>query len=278
MMTRSSFKSLPLQRERVLKLLLGMKGEDMDYQRLRGEWDADGYVVLRGYVGGRPLETLQSKIDQFVRDVVPAMPSEKVFFEDKQRPETLKQLQSLHDYDEYFAELFLEGSFPTLASQLLGENVVPTNLQYFNKPPGIGEPTPAHQDGYYFKLEPCAALTMWLALDVVDEENGCMRYVRGSHRGGMRPHGRTKTLGFSQGIIDFPREEDLADERPISAQPGDVIAHHAMTIHRADANRSHRSRRALGLTYYAASAREDVLVKDAYHAELIEDLAKAGRI
>ena len=94
----------------------------------------------------------------------------------------------------------------------------------------------------------------------------------------MRPHGRTKTLGFSQGITDFPRDEDLAEERAISAQPGDVIVHHAMTIHRANANRSNRSRRALGLTYYAASAREDVLVKDAYHAELIEELAKAGRI
>jgi phytanoyl-CoA hydroxylase len=250
----------------------------MDYQGLRGEWDADGYVVLRGYVCGRQLENLQFRIDQFIRDVVPAMPCEKVFFEDKERPETLKQLQSLHDYDEYFAELFLEGSFPTLASQLLGDNIVPTNLQYFNKPPGIGQPTPAHQDGFYFKLAPCEALTMWLALDVVDEENGCMRYVRGSHRRGMRPHGRTKTLGFSQGIVDFPLEDDRTNERAIPVQQGDVIVHHAMTIHRADANRSSRSRRALGLTYYAARAREDVLVKDAYHAELIEELTKAGRI
>jgi phytanoyl-CoA hydroxylase len=234
--------------------------------------------VLPGYVGGRQLESLQTKLDQFIRDVVPAMPSEKVFFEDKKRPETLKQLQSLHDYDDYFAELFLEGSFPTLAARLLGDNVVPTNIQYFNKPPGLGQSTPAHQDGFYFKLAPCEALTMWLALDIVDEENGCLRYVRGSHRRGMRSHGRTKTLGFSQGITDFPREEDLANERSVLAQPGDVIVHHAMTIHRADANRSSRSRRALGFTYYAARAREDALVKEAYHAELIEELTKAGRI
>jgi phytanoyl-CoA hydroxylase len=201
-----------------------------------------------------------------------------VFFEEKQRPETLKQLQSLHDYDEYFAELFLKSSFPTLAAELLGEIVVPSNMQYFNKPPGVSLPTPAHQDGYYFRLEPCGALTLWVALDAMNEENGCMRYVRGSHRRGMRPHGRTKTLGFSQGITDFPREQDQIDERPISVQPGDVIAHHALTIHRADANRSTRSRRALGLIYYASSAREDAIVKDAYHAELFEELKMAGRI
>ena len=250
----------------------------MDYQALFSEWNADGYVMLPGYVGGKQLENLQSKIDRFIRDTVRTMPCEKVFFEDRQRPETLKQLQSLHDYDDYFAEFFLEGSFAALATRLLCDTVVPTNIQYFNKPPGVSQPTPAHQDGFYFKLAPCEALTMWLALDVVDEENGCMRYVRGSHRRGMRPHGRTKTLGFSQGITDFPRAEDLTDERPISVQPGDVIVHHAMTIHRADANCSSRSRRALGLTYYAASVREDVLLKDAYQADLIEELAKAGRI
>jgi phytanoyl-CoA hydroxylase len=250
----------------------------MNYQSLRGQFDVDGFVVLPGYVRGQQLEDLQTKVADFIRDVVPTMPGEKVFFEDKQQPATLKQLQSLHEYDEYFAELFLNGSFPALASELLGDNVLPSNVQYFNKPPGGSQPTPAHQDGFYFKLEPCQALTMWLALDVVDEENGCIRYVRGSHRRGMRPHGRTQTLGFSQGITDFPRAEDLADERPISAQPGDVIAHHAMTIHRADANRSRRSRRALGLTYYAASAREDAMVKDAYHAELFEQLKLAGRI
>jgi phytanoyl-CoA hydroxylase len=251
---------------------------DMNYSALRSQFETDGYVVLPEFVRRPQLENLQSKIDHFIRNVVPAMPCERVFFEDKQRPETLKQLQSLHEYDEYFAELFLEGSFPTLAAELLGDNVVPSNIQYFNKPPGVSQPTPAHQDGYYFKLQPCEALTMWLALDDVDEENGCLRYVRGSHRRGMRPHGRTNTLGFSQGITDFPRDEDIASERAVLAQPGDVIVHHAMTIHRADANRSTRSRRALGLIYYAASAREDASVKDAYHAELFKELKLAGKI
>ena len=250
----------------------------MNCQALRDQFVTDGYVVLPGCIAGRQLEHLLTKIKHFIRDVIPAMPSEKVFFEERGRPATLKQLQSLHVYDDYFAELFLKGSFPALAAELLGDRVVPSNIQYFNKPPGVSQPTPAHQDGNYFKLDPCEALTMWLALDVVNEENGCLRYVRGSHRRGMRPHGRTGTLGFSQGITDFPQEEDRTNERPVSVQPGDVIVHHAMTIHRADANRSSRSRRALGLIYYAASARENKLVKDAYHAELFEELAKAGRI
>ena len=44
------------------------------------------------------------------------------------------------------------------------------NLQYFNKSPGANKPTPPHQDGYYFMITPCEAVTMWLALDEVDDE------------------------------------------------------------------------------------------------------------
>ena len=92
----------------------------MDVQALRSELKANGYVVIPGCVHGTQLDELQSKIDQFIRNVVPAMPSEYVFFEDKQRPETLKQLQSLHEYDEFFAQLFLAGRFPALAAAFLG--------------------------------------------------------------------------------------------------------------------------------------------------------------
>ena len=31
-------------------------------------------------------------------------------------------------------------------------------------------------------------ITAWIALDDVDEENGCLRYINGSHRGGILPH------------------------------------------------------------------------------------------
>ena len=48
--------------------------------------------------------------------------------------------------------------------------------------------------------EPNHALTLWLALDRVDEENGCVRDLPGSHAQGMRPHRSSGILGFSQGI------------------------------------------------------------------------------
>ena len=47
-----------------------------------------------------------------------------------------------------------------------------------------------------------------MALEDVDDENGCIHYVKGSHKHEYRPHGRSEILGFSQGVTDFGTEED----------------------------------------------------------------------
>ncbi len=243
------------------------------------EFDTNGFVVLRQFVRGNDLEHLIAKLDGFMREVVPAMPPEHVFYEDKSDRSTLKQLQQLGQYDAWFHELFTSGRTRQLAETLLRGTVVPKNIQYFNKPPGLGRPTPPHQDGYYFMLEPCEAITMWLALEEVDEDNGCVRYVPGSHKLGMRKHTRTNTLGFSQGIVDYPNEHDRLGELALPAQSGDLLVHHAMTIHRADENRSpDRSRRALGFIYYSHRAHEDTDAHQAYQRELAKQMTATGRI
>ena len=128
-------------------------------------------------------------------------------------------------------------------------------------------------------LDPCEALTMWFAIDDVDEKNGCVRYVKGSHQMGMREHSRTQTLGFSQRIANYPTDGDLESEVAVAAQPGDLLVHHAMTIHRADGNQSlNRSRRALGFIYYSARAQENIAAHAAYQRKLTEELKSAGKI
>ena len=118
---------------------------------------------------------------------------------------------------------------------------------------------------------------MWLALDSVDESNGCIRYVSGSHRKGLRAHARTSVLGFSQGITKFG-PEDRSAEVLVPAQPGDLLVHHSLTIHRAGGNPTERHRRSLGLVYYAQRARQDVERLAAYQKQLDAELLESGKI
>ena len=236
---------------------------------LRERFEHDGFVATPGFLNPGEAQSFLQKLDRFIAEVVPGLPPEHVFYEDRKDLSTLKQLQKIHEHDAWFSD-FMNEKPRELAEELLGSAVIPQNMQYFNKPPGVGQPTPPHQDGFYFKLDPPEALTMWLALEEIDEENGCVRYIRGSHLRGMRPHGPTGTLGFSQGMTDFGSEADQANEEIMPASPGDLFAHHALTIHRADKNASEtRTRRAIGFIFYSVNAKEDHAAREAYRVELL---------
>jgi phytanoyl-CoA hydroxylase len=179
-------------------------------------------------------------------------------------------------HDTYFRDMYNSEQFFGLAHHLM-DGAREAGLQWFNKPAEIGQLTPAHQDGYYFMLEPNEAVTIWVAIDKADEENGCVRYVSGSHLKGMRPHRPSDVVGFSQGITDFG-EEDAANEVAAIVEPGDVILHHCMIIHRADANESDRSRSALGFVYDAERAVKDEARRAVYQKELAARWKAEGKI
>lgn len=227
---------------------------------LKPPYDRDGFVVVREFLPPPDFAELNRELDRYITDIVPRLPDTDAFYLDKSRPETLKQLQHM-DGDAFFLSYTRHPAWKELAHALIGEAAEAQAPEWFNKPPGSASPTPPHQDNYYFNLVPPNVVTIWLALDVVDEENGCLRYVRGSHLHGVRRHGRSSILGFSQGITDYG-PEDREQESAVALQPGDAVAHHGNTIHRADPNVSpSRQRRSFAMVFRGVSCRRD---EDAY--------------
>ena len=223
---------------------------------MNAQYNRDGFAIVPGFLTGSRLSELQARLDDYIRSMVPTLPPECAFYQDRARPETLKQLQFL-ERDPWFAAYCEDPAWRGLAETLIGEEAHCQSPEWFNKPPGVEHPTPPHQDNYYFNLTPPHVLTIWLALDPVDEENGCLRYVAGSHREGFRTHARSNVLGFSQGITDYSASDE-AREVLIRLQPGDAAVHHGMTIHRADPNRSQtRSRRSFAMVFKGVSCRRD---------------------
>lgn len=248
--------------------------------QIKSTFDQHGYIILRNFLSPTEVASVRTELNRYIQDVIPTIPPEHAFYENKNDPTTLKQLPQMQNHDAYFHDLiFGDNAYRQLAELLLEGNVVGKNLQLLRKPPAIGQPTPPHQDGYYFMIEPCEGLTMWLALDEANEENGCLRYVQGSHKKGLRPHARTQTLGFSQGITDYGTNHDLQNEIAHTAQPGDLFVHHALTVHRAEGNNSPTaSRTALGFVYLAERAKEQTKNLEEYRKTLAKDLSKQGKI
>lgn len=247
---------------------------------LKQDFDSNGYIAIAPLFDAARMAEINREFDRYVANCVALMKDTEVFYEQKGAAGTLKQMQNMQLYDDYFRRLLETDVIRTLAETMLGEPARAVNLEYFNKPAGIGKPTPPHQDGYYFHFNPPAAVTGWLALERVDAENGCIHYVRGSHRAeGYRPHGRSEILGFSQGITDFGNDNDTANTVAFPGEAGTFLMHHSKTVHWAGPNTSQtRARRALGFVYFGESAKVDEAARAAYQAKLQAELRAANKI
>lgn len=126
-----------------------------------------------------------------------------------------------------------------------GPDVVLAATHFFVKYPDTGEKFVAwHQDVTYWGFEPPKAVTVWLAIDDADVENGCMRVIPGSHKRGQLPHGKStrpgNLLSINQEIPHEMVDESTALDFPLKA--GQASLHDGLTIHGSNPNRSNRRR------------------------------------
>lgn len=125
---------------------------------------------------------------------------------------------------------------------LLGEQPLLATDQIFMKPPRFGSAKPYHQDNFYFQCQPNdRVITAWIALDDVDAENGCLRYIDGSHRGPILPH--EPVPGEPYNLVPPPDLVDLRKEALALVRKGGVVFHHSQTLHTSHRNESDRWRR-----------------------------------
>ena len=240
---------------------------------LKKSYDQDGYNHIPALFSKADMEVINKEFNRYIKDCVPKMKDQEVYYVDKTNKDTLMQMQKLEEYDKFFYDLFYNSKIKDLAANALGEDVVPRAMEYFNKPPGKSNPTPPHQDGYYFNLDNDKAVTGWMALEDVDDENGCIHYVKGSHKQEYRPHGKSEILGFSQGVTDFGTEEDKKNTVKFEGKAGMFLMHDAKIIHFATPNKSSvRSRRAFGFVYHGVSAKQDIEKGKAYQKKLHDEL------
>lgn len=117
-------------------------------------------------------------------------------------------------------------------------------------PGNDSRPSPWHQDLPYWPMNEEGALSCWMALDDVDETNGCMSFIPKSHRVGRLPG---INLVTPQDIFSMipPEKQNVIEKQPYVARmrAGSCTFHNGLTFHYAPPNRSERPRRAMIIIY-----------------------------
>ncbi len=153
-----------------------------------------------------------------------------------------------------------------LVASIMGSEIASNPVQHVRiKPPlnlvaqrkhgsGLVGNTPWHQDAAV--LPPDAQtelLTVWIPITDATVQSGCLRFVRGGHRQGLRRHGYGEVDGLA--IADASATDADTAVTTVPARRGDVILIHRHCPHSSLPNRGDTVRFSLDLRYHPAHQR-----------------------
>jgi len=147
---------------------------------------------------------------------------------------------------------------------VLGPDLLLWGSTFFIKDAGSGSYVSWHQDLRYWGLEDAEGqVSAWLALSPVTVENGCMRFVPGSHRGGLVVH---EDVYQADNILTRGQAASVAiDEEaavPVTLRPGELSLHHGLLLHSSAPNRSAERRIGFTMNFIRPSNRQRVAARD----------------
>ncbi|MCP4768136.1 MAG: phytanoyl-CoA dioxygenase family protein, partial [Gammaproteobacteria bacterium] len=142
-----------------------------------------------------------------------------------------------------------------MVEQLIGPDLVLWGVTIFGKPAQVGKATPWHQDGDYYPIDPLETLTAWISLDGSTPQQGCMKFIPGSHRDHrIYSHHFEHRDDYTLAQVIDDDQVDLDQARDIVLEAGQISLHDVYLVHASDANLSDQRRMGLVLRIMPATS------------------------
>ncbi len=215
-------------------------------------YHTNGYVTATGVLSAEELAELRRVTEEFVdksrlvSDHTEEFDLEPGHTAEEPRLRRLKYPELLHPvYDR----VFRHESIIEIAAQLLGPNIRHHGGKLNMKAAGYGSPVEWHQDYAFAPRTNDNMLAVGVAIDDMNEENGCLLVVPGSHKGPIFNHFQDDVF------VGAVTNSDIAPDSvaALELKAGDISLHHGRTLHASATNTSPDKPRRLYLLQYCAA-------------------------
>ncbi|GGD58309.1 phytanoyl-CoA dioxygenase family protein [Paenibacillus nasutitermitis] len=162
--------------------------------------------------------------------------------------EQMLHIRDWHMKCKWLYDICTHPQILSYVEDILGPDFFMWGTQFFAKAPHSKDTVAWHQDAYYWPEHLHNAVTVWLAFSAVDEDNGAMRVIPGSHNKGIIKHRKIEgdsvlTLELEHGTFNENEAKSLILES------GSVSLHDDHIVHGSPANVSDRWRIGLTIRY-----------------------------
>lgn len=161
-----------------------------------------------------------------------------------------------HRGDKVAFDFMIDPRIRAHLTAMAGAEPLAVQTMVYFKPPGARGQN-LHQDNMYLLAKPGTCLAAWMALDDIDEENGCMVVVPGTKDLPIICQVETPGLNVEQWNNTETPLPPGAEAVPMIMKRGDVLFFNGSVIHGSFKNRSaDRFRRTMIGHYIAAEAKQ----------------------
>ena len=218
-------------------------------------YNEKGYLVVPNLVPMPELTIMRAELEKLVNESALVTENNQIYDLQEAHSSTKPGVRRIKEPQKYMpsvAALMRQPALVSILTQLLGTGVRFQNAKLNMKSAGYGAAVEWHQDCSFYPHTNDDLLAVGIMLDDVDDMNGPMQVIPGSHRGEICDH---HADGFFCGAIDPTRKEfDMNSAVALTGTAGSVTFHHVRTIHGSALNRSDRSRNFLLFQFTANDA------------------------
>ncbi|MBM7622198.1 phytanoyl-CoA hydroxylase [Bacillus tianshenii] len=196
------------------------------------QYDRDGYILIKKGCSHDLIDVFNAHIHTIrSADVMPEWAAVE--------PEDRFKLRVFnpHLHDGFALQMMKLPIVRGALAQIMGDEAVGVQSMYFYKEPG-SKGQAAHQDYFYIRNNPNTMVAGYIALEEIDEENGCLWVIPGSHKHGLLKHGKVKRVNEHEPWTDETEGIDLSKEITIRMEKGDILFFHNLLVHSSGRNRS----------------------------------------
>jgi non-haem Fe2+, alpha-ketoglutarate-dependent halogenase len=174
--------------------------------------------------------------------------------------ESSKEIREWHETSRFLYDICMHPTILDFVEDLLGPDFYLWGSNFFIKEPRSLSTVGWHQDAYYWPLDPHESLTVWLAFDDSNAENGAMTVVPGSHKAGLLKHIRVRETD-SVLMLECERGQFAENTAvPVPLKAGEVSIHDDKLVHGSPANPSDTRRAGLTIRYSRTNVKCDLAV------------------
>lgn len=174
------------------------------------------------------------------------------------------QLNHMHVVLRFANEIVRNDRILDAVEALIGPDIMVWGSTFFIKEPNTAGFVSWHQDLRYWGLEDSDAMvSAWLALGPVNQANGCMRFIPGSHHKGLAEHeDHFDAENFLYRGQRAQVEIDESSAVQVELEPGQMSLHHGYLLHASAPNLSAQRRIGLTMNFIAPRNRQVVASRD----------------